>query len=85
LYLVRNQRKRGAHFQALEQMKKKTKLRTKLESLAKGQRARVSGITSCKSSDYRRAVSTAANIRVSTGRTFRVNLGASALTVTRTK
>jgi hypothetical protein len=85
LYLARNQRKRGADFQALEHMKKKTKLRTKLESLGKGQSARVLGITSCKSPDYRRAVSTAANIRVSTGRTFRVNLGARALTITRTK
>ncbi len=66
-------------------MKEKTKLRLKLEALNKGKSVRVSGIDSSKSPEYRRAVSTAANVRNSTGRSFSVTLGPRALTITRIK
>ena len=66
-------------------MKAKTKLRVKLEALSKGKGVRVSGIDSSKSPEYRRAVSTAANVRNSTGRSFSVTLGPRALTITRIK
>ena len=63
----------------------KTKLRIKLEALAKGKSLRISGITSSASPEYIRATSTARNILVSTGRKFTVKLGARALTIMRTK
>ncbi len=66
-------------------MKQKTKLRVKVEALTKGKSVRVGGISTSKEPEYRRAVSTAANVRNSTGRSFSVSLGPRALTITRTK
>jgi hypothetical protein len=66
-------------------MATKTKLRTKLEALTKGKSVRVSAISSSTSPEYRRAVYTIGNIRVSSGRRFSMKLGARALTITRTK
>jgi hypothetical protein len=48
-------------------MKEKTKLRISLEALTKGKQMRLSGGGSSSDPDYRKAVSTVANIRVSTG------------------
>ena len=66
-------------------MTAKTKLRTKLEALNKGKSVRLSAITSSKSPEYRRAVYTIGNIRVSSGRLFSMKLGTQALTITRVK
>jgi len=66
-------------------MTAKTKLRTKLEALTKGKSARLSAITSSTSPEYRRAVYTIGNIRVSSGRQFSMKLGTRGLTITRTK
>ena len=63
----------------------KTKLRIKLEALAKGKSLRVSGVTASRTPAYLRANSTIGNIRASTGRKFSVSLGSRALTITRTK
>ena len=66
-------------------MTAKTKLRTKLEALNKGKSVRLSAITSSKSPQYRRAVYTIGNIRVSSGRLFSMKLGTQSLTITRVK
>jgi hypothetical protein len=66
-------------------MTAKTKLRTKLEALKKSKNVRLSAIRSSKSPEYRRALYTIGNIKVSSGRRFSVKLGAQALTITRTK
>lgn len=63
----------------------KTKLRIRLEALKKGGSARVTGITSSMTPEYKRAFATIRNITVSSGRKFRVKLGARALTITRIK
>ena len=63
----------------------KTKLRKRLEGLAKGKILRISGITKTGTDEYKRAHSTVNNLRVSSGRKFRTKLGARALTVTRLK
>jgi hypothetical protein len=68
-----------------EHMKEKTKLRIRLEALTKGKQMRLSGVGSSSDPDYRKAVSTVANIRVSTGQKFSLSLGPRALTITRTK
>ncbi|HEY4264427.1 MAG TPA: hypothetical protein VGM72_03850 [Micropepsaceae bacterium] len=57
----------------------------KLEALTKGKSVRVSAISSSMSPEYKKAVYTLGNIRVSSGRRFRMKLGVSALTITRTK
>ena len=66
-------------------MSGKTKLRKRLEILAKGKSLRISGITKTKTDEYIRAFSTVRNLTVSSGRKFRTKLGASALTIRRTK
>ena len=66
-------------------MTAKTKLRTKLEALNKGKSVRLTTISSSKSLEYRRAVYTIGNIRVSSGRLFSMKLGTRALTITRMK
>ena len=66
-------------------MTAKTKLRTKLEALNKGKSVRLLAITSSKSPEYRRAVYTIGNIRVSSGRLFSMKLGTQALIITRVK
>jgi hypothetical protein len=66
-------------------MMKKTKLRLNLEALTKGKGLRLAGIKSSKNPNYRKAVSAAANVRVSTGSQFRVKLGPTGLTITRKK
>jgi hypothetical protein len=63
----------------------KTKLRMRLEALAKGKSLRISGITKSRTGEYNRAYSTVRNLATSSGRKFKTKLGARALTVTRTK
>ncbi len=66
-------------------MSGKTKLRKRLEALKRGRSLRVIGITSSVTGEYKRAADTVRNLRVSSGRKFKLKLGARALTVTRTK
>lgn len=67
-------------------MTAKSKLRTKLEALSKGKSSmRLSAIRSSRSREYKRAVYTIGNIRISSGRLFRMRLGAHGLTITRVK
>ncbi len=66
-------------------MSGKTKLRKRLEALKRGRSLRVIGITSSGTGEYKRASDTVRNLRVSSGRKFRVKLGARALTIKRTK
>ncbi len=66
-------------------MPDKTRLRTRLEALAKGKSLRISGITKSMTDEYNRAFSTVRNLTISSGRKFRTKLGARALTVTRLK
>jgi len=63
----------------------KTKLRVRLEALAKGRSLRVNGITKSKTVEYDRVRYTVRNTTASSGRKFKMKLGKSALTVTRTK
>ena len=63
----------------------KSKLRIRLEALNKGNKVRVAGVNSTQHPDYRKSVSAAANIRVSTGRKFSTSIGPRALTITRMK
>ena len=63
----------------------KTKLRVRLEALAKGRSLRVNGITKSRTVEYNRVYSTARNTAASCGRKFKMKLGKSALTVMRTK
>jgi hypothetical protein len=78
-------RKKAPHKKWETRMTAKTKLRTKLEALTKGKSVRVSAISSSTSPEYRRAVYTIGNIRVSSGRQFSMKLGTRALTITRMK
>ncbi len=64
---------------------KKTKLRKRLERLAKGKSLRISGITKSMTLEYGREQTTVCSLAVSSGRKFRTKLGARALTVTRLK
>ena len=66
-------------------MTEKTKLRMRLEALAKGRSLRVNGITKSRTVEYDRVYSTVRNTAASCGRKFKTKLGARALTVTRTK
>jgi hypothetical protein len=66
-------------------MSGKTKLRKRLEGLAKGKSLRISGITKSGTDEYKRTFSTIRNLTVSSGRKFRTELGARALTIKRTK
>ena len=66
-------------------MSGKTKLRKRLERLAKGKSLRISGVTKSRTDEYQRAQTTVRNLRASSGRKFRTKLGARALTVTRLK
>ena len=61
----------------------KTKLRKRLEGLAKGKSLRISGITKSRTNEYKRACSTVNNLTINSGRKFKTKLGARALTVTR--
>ena len=63
----------------------KTKLRVRLEALAKGRSLRVIGITKSRTVEYNRVYSTVRNTAASAGRKFKMKLGKSALMVTRTK
>jgi hypothetical protein len=63
----------------------KTKLRVRLEALAKGRSLRVIGITKSRTVEYNRAHSTVCHTAASSGRKFKTKLGKSALMVTRTK
>ncbi len=66
-------------------MPAKTKLRLRLDALAKGHSLRISGITKSRTEEYDRAYSTVRNAAASSGRKFKTKLGARALTVSRTK
>ncbi len=66
-------------------MSGKTKLRKRLERLAKGKSLRISGITKTGTDEYKRAYSTVRNTAASSGRKFSTKLGARALTIKRTK
>ena len=66
-------------------MSAKTKLRMRLEALAKGHSLRVSGITKSRTDEYSRAYSIVRYFAAISGRKFKTKLGARALTVRRTK
>ena len=66
-------------------MSGKTKLRVRLEALKRGRSLRVNGITKSRTVEYYRVHSTVSRLTVSSGRKFKMKLGARALTVTRTK
>ncbi len=63
----------------------KTKLRLRLEALAKGRSLRINGSMKSRTVEYDRVYSTVRNTAASSGRKFKTKLGPRALVVTRTK